>query len=238
MSVKLAVIDTGINCDHPWLDKCVVGGIGIVQRNMHIEYVATYEDIVGHGTSVASVVHAFCPEVPIYGIRISQEVDGFVEGRTSEAVIVAAINWCVVNGIRIINISYSLDDTVDDGGLKDACKAAYENGCIVLGSYKSDGGMYYPAAYPTVIGVYRSMKCTPGQVKIISQKNRDVATWGGPLDVAFKDGLIAHLKGASYGCPSVAAMIARMCMIDEEISFERAFEFLEEMSMSDTREKA
>lgn len=229
MAPKIGIIDTGIDETHPWLNGAVKGGIAIGNPEETNSSNSTgYNDLFGHGTSVASVVQTFCPEAELYAIRISRLVHGFAQVEVKEEDIARGIDWCLDQGISIINVSYAVDPVGGENGIvARACERAFESGAIVVASYRNrDDSVVYPASLPTVIGVKRNRNLKPGELRILDAANRDVAAWGGPTSVASKGGSAATLCGSSFSAPLVSAMIGRMHCVDMSIDLERAFRLL------------
>jgi subtilisin family serine protease len=247
MPVRIAVIDTGIDPTHRWLNGCVVGGVGIEGGDGAAAprfTLGTFGDVAGHGTNMASLIHAFCPKAELMAVRIAAcyrpvTRDGdrpfgetpYVEMGVSETVLAEAIHWCIDNKISIMNISYSLESVEPDGSLEKACREAFDRGAIVVSSYRNgQSEPTYPAAFPTVIGVRRARGLAPGQLSIVSAGNRDVAGWGGPVHGAHLRDTISYSFGTSQACALVSAMVGRMKLVDDGIGPEGAFAYLQRIS--------
>lgn len=225
----IGILDTGIDSSHPWLENSVIGGVTICENPEKTCVTNDYPDRVGHGTAVASIAHAFCPEaqlyaVRIYGLDLKKPVDG-----VSETVLAAAITHCLEKGIRIINLSFSLAKPTQGGQLEAVCKQSFEVNCIITASHRSDGGTYYPAGYTSVLGVRRTMKCSPGEVAVLSMDKAEVATWGGPATVPDAFGGCTRSKGASLSAPSVAGLVARARAVRPEITLTGILELFQNM---------
>jgi subtilisin family serine protease len=246
------VIDSGVDGSHRWL-KGVAGGAGFElvdgQRRLVPD---AYDDLFGHGTAVASLIHAFCPEADLYAVRLasyayvatglgsppmvssSASELPYLELGVPESGLAQAIDWCVERGgIQVVNMSYSLDATEldTDGPLSRACRGAWEQGVTVVSSYGNrKNAMSFPAALATVIGVRRSLTLPPGRVEILSAENRDVAAWGGPVRTAFLKDTVSHVYGTSLSSAHVAAMIGRMYLANDRIGPDEAFGYLKQVS--------
>jgi hypothetical protein len=165
-SVKVAVIDSGIDGQHPDLVGRVVAARSFVGGS-------AYTDQQGHGTFVAGLIAAnpFNAE-GIAGLAFNAQlmVAKVVEpdGTVSLEAEVAAIHWAVDHGARVINLSL--------GGVRDplnpqldtyspleqaAVEYAYSKGVVVVAAVGNGpqspktpwGFAHYPAALPHVIGV-------------------------------------------------------------------------------------
>ena len=102
--IKIAVIDTGVDFNHPDLlgwgpDGKVVGGYNFINED------ELPHDTNGHGTQVAGVIAAdgeikgIAPKAKILAYKVSEEGEG-----VSSDLIIKAIEQAVVDEVDIINI--------------------------------------------------------------------------------------------------------------------------------------
>ena len=152
--VKVAVIDTGIQLDHP--DLNVVGNVTFVSGTPNAD------DDNGHGSHVAGTIAAVnnsvgvigvAPDVQLYAVKV---LGSGGTGYTSD--IIAGIEWSIDNGMQVINMSFG--SATGTTGLKDACDAAYNAGVVVVAAAGNNGSsagtgdnVIYPANYDSVIAV-------------------------------------------------------------------------------------
>ena len=135
--IKIAVIDTGVDFNHPDLlgwgpDGKVIGGYNFVQKDQ------LPIDTDGHGTQVAGVIAAdgevfgIAPKSKILAYKVSEDGDG-----VSSDLVVRAIKKAVEDGADIINISLGEDKT--DTGIDHAVNYALEKGVFVVAAAGNDG---------------------------------------------------------------------------------------------------
>jgi hypothetical protein len=165
-TVKVAVIDSGVDGGHPDLEGRIVAARSFVGGS-------PYRDDDGHGTFVAGEIAAN----PFNGIGIAGMafnarliVAKVVEpdGTVSLAAEVAAIRWAVNQGARVINLSLGgvrdpLDPELDTYSPLEqaAVEYAYSKGAVVVAAVGNGpqspatpwNFAHYPAALPHVIGV-------------------------------------------------------------------------------------
>jgi len=148
--IKVAVVDTGIDYNHPDLAGNCKGGVNIINTRK------SYKDDNGHGTHVAGIIAAedneigvigVAPEAWLYGVKV---LDRRGSGYISD--VIDGITWCIENGVDIANMSLGTD--ADIQSLQDACDAAYDAGLLLVAAAGNDGGAVdFPAAYDSVIAV-------------------------------------------------------------------------------------
>ena len=159
--VKVAILDTGVQHDHPDLAANIKGGISVVGEENSTDN-ADWNDVHGHGTHVAGTVAAVnndvgvvgsAPDAWLYGVKVLYD-NG--EGPISD--IIQGIDWAVENGMQVINMSLGTPDNVSS--FKDACDQAYEAGLLLVAAAGNEGDgnpettePSYPAAYDSVMAV-------------------------------------------------------------------------------------
>src|SRR6185295_10200659 len=95
--VKVAVIDTGIQSNHPDLSANIKGGVHFYQTSTGIGTDGNWEDDNGHGTHVAGTIAArdnlfgvvgVAPQVDLYAVKVLD-----ASGSGSLAAVAAGIRW-------------------------------------------------------------------------------------------------------------------------------------------------
>jgi subtilisin family serine protease len=182
-SVRVAVIDSGIDAGHPELENQIAGGASFVASSWQT-------DTNGHGTFVAGeIAAALNNEQGIAGVAFPAEllVAKVVrsDGTISPDAEAKAIRWAVDHGAQVINLSFGGvrdpgDRSRDTYSLLEAAAVQYavSNGVLVVAAVGNAdsapeqpwGYAGYPAALPHVVGV--SAVARNGSVPSFS--NRDV----------------------------------------------------------------
>ena len=163
VAVAVAIIDTGIDIDHP--DLNVVGGKNCVRGPN------TYDDGNGHGTHVAGTVAAkddatgvvgVAPGAPLYAVRVLDN-----RGSGSWSSVACGIDWVTANaaakGIKVANMSLG-GSGADDGNCgnsnndalhKAICRSVDAGVTYVVAAGNSNVDMkdFVPAAYDEVLSV-------------------------------------------------------------------------------------
>ncbi|MBH0230723.1 S8 family peptidase [Halobacillus yeomjeoni] len=211
--VKVAVIDTGINRDHP--DLKVAGGKNFVDD------VNSYEDDNGHGSHVAGVINAqdnglgtlgVAPAASMYAVKALDS-----DGIGNEADVIAGIDWAIQNGMDIINLS--LTSPQSSTGLEKIIKKARDQGIFVIaasGNDKSGNGqltkdVMYPARYDSVIGVGAIDEDETIAEYSYQGESLDFVAPGTQIYSTYMDteeGNYAHMSGTSMAAPYVSGIIA------------------------------
>ena len=206
VNVKVAILDTGIDTEHP--DLHVVGGVTFVHGTK------TYNDDNGHGTHVAGIVAALnntigvvgvAPEASLYAVKVlNRKGIGFVSD------VIAGIEWSIDNHMQIISMSFG--STSDSTSLHDECDVAYEAGIVLVAAAGNNGPdndtITYPAKYSSVIAVGATDK--DDMVASWSSRGQELELTAPGVDIysTYKDGTYETLSGTSMACPHVTGTVA------------------------------
>ena len=153
--IRVGIIDTGIDVDHPDLAGAFAGGWDFVHEDAIPE-----EEAVGqgyaHGTRMAGVIAAadnafgvvgVAPGVSLYALKVFPMSGG---ARTSD--IIRALQWAVDHHLDVVNCSFGGDDPSQLEA--EAYQAARDANVLVIAAVGNDGThVRYPAAYPSVVAV-------------------------------------------------------------------------------------
>lgn len=211
--VNVAVLDTGIDKDHPDLESNIAGGINFVRKGRSVD-TSAWDDDNGHGTHCAGIIAALkneegvvgvAPEASLYGVKVlGKNGSGWVSD------IIAGLNWCVsVSSDKMDIVNMSLGGDVDVQAFCDACEEAEDAGVVLVAAAGNSGGaVIYPAAYDSVIAVAAtdsddtrpSWSCYGDEIEL--------AAPGVGIYSTYKDGGYATYSGTSMSSPHVAGTAA------------------------------
>jgi subtilisin family serine protease len=148
--VKVAVIDTGIDCSHPDLKANCAGGYNALDSNK------PPMDDNEHGTHVSGTIAGVldgkgvvgvAPKARLYAVKVLDK-DG-AGGLTS---IIKGLIWAGRNHMDVANMS--LGSPMGTIFMRAAVKYAQMEGVVVVAAAGNDGkAVGYPAAYPEAIAV-------------------------------------------------------------------------------------
>ena len=215
-SVKIAVVDSGIDVNHEDLSSKIAGKYNADNGSTNIT------DDIGHGTFVAGVAAAATNnghgiagagyDTSLLGVKIADSSDELTVDDE-----IRGINWAVAHGADIINLS--LGGTDYSAAEKAAVENAIARGVLVVAAAGNDATTVkqYPAAYPGVIAV--------GAVDTATNKRASFSSYGSWVTLAapgvniegttptkgsefFPAGRYAKADGTSFSSPLVAGAAA------------------------------
>ncbi|MGF1731754.1 S8 family peptidase [Photobacterium kasasachensis] len=205
--VKVAILDTGIDTDHPDLKEAIIASKDFSGDGI--------EDVDGHGTHCAGIVGARLNGVGFVGVAPkSQLMIGKVlsnNGNGPYSWLIEGIYWAVDNGAQII--SMSLGGPSSDSELYKAIQYALYHGVFVICAAGNEGGLFtnsigYPGKYGGVITV--ASHDSDGNPSGFTSRGGEVDVMGPGSDIwsTFRNGGYATLSGTSMATPFVAGLAA------------------------------
>jgi thermitase len=206
-NIKIAIIDTGIQLNHPELAIKLWPGYNFVEGNLNPN------DGNGHGTHVAGIAGALTENsLGIAGIAPSASIipvralDNSGNGTLSN--IANAITYSTNAGAKVINLS--LGSSQGSITLENAINHAWNQGVVIVAAAGNEASntLTYPAAYQNVIAV--------ASTDINDQKSdfSNYGTWvevsapGSTILSTYTGSYYAYLSGTSMACPHVAGLAA------------------------------
>jgi len=225
--VNVAILDTGVDYDHPDLAGNIAGGINYAgswwkDGSTNRLY---WDDIYGHGSYCAGIVAALNNNIGVVGVApganlwtvkvLGDDGNGYISD------IIQGLEWCVDSGIDIASMSFGAAEYSES--LANACDAAYDAGVLLVGAAGNEKGgpVIYPAAYESVIAV--SATSTNDVIADFSSIGPEVelAAPGVNIKSTYRNGGYAIGSGTSMACPHVAGAAALTWAADRSLTAEQ-----------------
>jgi len=225
--VNVAILDTGVDYDHPDLAGNIAGGINYAgswwkDGSTNKLY---WDDKYGHGSYCAGIVAALNNNIGIVGVAPGATLwavkvlgdNGY--GYISD--IIQGLEWCVDNEIDIASMSFGAAEYSES--MANACNAAYDAGVLLVAAAGNEKGgpVIYPAAYESVIAV--SATNTNDVIADFSSTGPEVelAAPGVSIKSTYRSGGYAIGSGTSMACPHVAGAAALAWAADPSLTAEQ-----------------
>ncbi|MBD3920832.1 S8 family serine peptidase [Paenibacillus sp. PR3] len=206
-STVVAVIDTGVDSDHPDLVTNLVAGYNTIDNTTNTE------DIHSHGTHVAGIIAATMNNGQgIAGIAASSKImplKAMNDGGTGSSLdVIEAIQWATDHGASIINMSLGFSSYSQ--AMQDAVNYANSHGVLVVAAAgnNNSSAANYPAALDNVISVVATDQ---------NNKKASFSNYGSTVDISapgteilstVPGGGYEYKQGTSMASPVVAGAAA------------------------------
>jgi subtilisin len=201
----IAILDTGIDSDHPDLQANLGTGKAYVDSTTGGE---PWDDDNSHGTHCAGIADAVDNSEGVVGVSTAATLhavkvlasDGY--GYYSD--IAAGLEWTANQGYDVA--SMSLGGTSGSYTIRNACQYAVDNGVLVVAAAGNDGtadSVRYPAKYSSVIAV--SATTSSDGLAYFSSYGPEVELAAPGYSIyATVPGGYGYKSGTSMACPHVA----------------------------------
>jgi len=156
--VTVAILDTGIDPNHPLLQGVYAGGVDFVDHDddptetrdgIDNDGDGAVDEAFGHGTHVAGIIHLVAPEARILAVRVLDD-----EGSGDLLRVVAGVRWAMHHGAKVINLS--LGSLQRSMAVERALEDAEGQGIAVVvsaGNWGSDTPVEFPASSSAVAAI-------------------------------------------------------------------------------------
>ena len=200
-SASVAIVDTGVQVDHP--DLNVVGGAAF--GTSCSDCLEPYGDDNGHGTAVAGVVACVAPDADLYSVKVLDENGSGAFGDIANGIV-----WAADQGIDVINLSLGGGSGTSE--LRDACDYARNQGSFVVAAAGNDGAccdcVAYPAAYDSVVAVSSTDSNDALSSFSSTGPEIDITAPGSNIYTTYLDSGCDTLSGTSMAAPHVSGCAA------------------------------
>ena len=207
--VRVAVLDSGVDYNHPDLVHAYRGGYDFVNNDND-----PWDDH-SHGTHVAGTIAAGingfaaaggAPGVDLYALKVLNS-----SGSGSYSAIISAIDWSINNNMQVLNLS--LGSSTDPGTtVRQAFDRASAAGLVVVASAGNAGSgsdtVGYPAKYESVIAVASTTSTDARSSFSSTGPAVELAAPGSSIYSTVPGGGYATYNGTSMAAPHIAGVAA------------------------------
>ncbi len=240
-NVWVAVVDTGVDRNHPDLAANVVSGMDFIVGGDGLggetpgdgvdnNHDGIVDQNVGHGTHVAGIIAAqanngegacgIAYNATILPLRIFP-TNGDTGATFSS--IIEAINYAAaIENVKVI--SMSIGTTYESTLLQAAINDAWNEGVVLVAAAANSNtdDEYFPGAHDNVVAVAAINKS--GSKASFSNYGEwvDISAYGTGIYSTYFDDTYAYMSGTSMACPLVSGCFALLFSHDQDLTNERA----------------
>jgi len=161
------------------------------------------EDIFGHGTACASIIHSLAPEAELYSVRVISQNLG------AKAVQFAGgIRWAIDHGMHIVNMSLSTSRHEYYGLFHELVDEAYFKHMLLVSAVNNIPVASYPSLYSSVISVAAHDGKDPFTYYYNPTPPVEFGAPGIDMKVAWLEKSYCVITGNSFAAPHITGLVA------------------------------
>ena len=203
--VSIAVIDSGIDSDHPDLAGKVAESVEAQNDNKRVLFTPSDSgDSAGHGTACAGIITSIAPEADIFSIKVlGAQASG--DGHA----FLAGLEYAIKRKFRIINLSLGTTKPQFFAPLHDLLDRAYQAGCIVVAAANNLPQPSFPSVFSSsLISVSKNDGTDPFNFGFRFGEVIELTAPGVNVKTTWLGGGYRSLTGNSFACPQIVGIIA------------------------------
>lgn len=203
--VSVAVIDSGIDADHPDLRGRVRESVEAQSDSTRVHFaVSKAGDSAGHGTACAGIIASIAPDAELYSIKVLG-AGGAGDGQA----FLAGLEYAIKRRMRIINLSLGTTKPQFFAPLHDLLDRAYQAGCIVVAAANNLPQPSFPSVFSSsLISVGKSAERDPHHFGFRYGEVIELTAPGVNVRTAWVGGGYRSLTGNSFACPHIVGIVA------------------------------
>jgi subtilisin family serine protease len=205
--VRVAVIDSGIEADHPAVGGCVRGGVIVeydarTRKGARIVDDPRPRDLFGHGTACAGIIHALAPAAELYSVRV---LGKDLSGRGLQ--FAGGLRWAIENGMHVVNLSLSTSNSDYYGLFHELADDAYFKNVVLVSAVNNVPAPSYPSLYSSVISVAAHEGKDPHTFFYNPEPPVEFGAPGIDVKVAWLNKSYVTSTGNSFAAPHIASIV-------------------------------
>lgn len=204
-NVGVAVIDSGIDADHPDIRGNLKKSFEAKKDKNRIVFEKSETgDSAGHGTACAGIITNIAPDVDLYSIKVlgtSGSGDGYA--------FLAGLEFAIKQRYKVINLSLGTTRPQLFAPLHDLLDRAYQAGCIVVAAANNLPHPSFPSVFSSsVISVIKSTETDYFKFGFQYGEIIELTAPGVNVRTAWLNNSYKSLTGNSFACPHIVGIIA------------------------------
>ena len=204
--VRIAVIDSGVNANHPHVNG-VQGGIAIGGE------IDSYVDTLGHGTAVLAAIKEKAPDAEYYAVKVY-----YRSLRTNMDSLAMAFRWAIDHKMDVINLSLGTFNTSHSAEIAALVEMAKESATEVVAAAEVDATSVLPGSIDGVIGVGVDWNCSRDSFYFDAGNPQPLWRASGYPRALPGVSPRRNLYGVSFAVANMSGFVARACQMAKACS--------------------
>lgn len=222
--ITAVIIDSGISDEFNKSDF-IINGLSFSHLGEEIKVESDCSDNIGHGTAVTDVLtsYKYSDEVQFVTIKIFEDAE-----ECDEDLLLHALKYIHENiKCDIIHISSGITACSNEIELEKECDRILESGIIIVSAFDNLGGISFPAAFESVIGVdYNFESGKNFSFDYIENSLVNISARHCEQRLMWKDGKRKVLQGNSFIAPHITVMIIEYLCCNKNVDRNDVLEYL------------
>lgn len=204
--VRVAVVDSGIDNDHPAIAGAVKGWAEPVEAGGRIDFrTKPHSDSCGHGTACAGIIRSLAPDVELYSVKVlGSDMSG------TGMLFAAGLHWAIENGMQVVNLSLGTTKKDFYAILHELADTAYFRRIVLVAAANNLPVNSFPSLYASVISVACQTDSDPLRYCYNPAPPVEFSAPGIDVRVAWTGGSFVRGTGNSYAAPHITGLVARL----------------------------
>jgi subtilisin len=204
--VKVGVVDSGVDADHPRIGGRVAGYVAVTygpDGEVELDD-APHEDLSGHGTACAGLILGVAPECELYSVRVMGRRGG------KGGALIAGIRWVIDNGMDVANLSLGTTKKDFFPVLHELTDEAYFRHIVLVTAANNFPIPSFPCEYASVVSVASHGTNDPYLFYYNPSPPTEFGAFGIEVPAPWKGGGISKVTGNSVAAPHITGIVARI----------------------------
>jgi subtilisin family serine protease len=205
--VKVAVIDSGIDNNHPAIAGHVTRYISFTEDRdgkMHTSE-EPHHDTFGHGTACADIIRRLAPECELYSVQV---LGARLTGKGTT--FAAGLRWAIDQHVDVINLSLGSTKKEYSGTFYELADDAYFKNIMIVTAANNMPVPSFPSLYASVLSVAAHSGQDPYEFYYNALPPVEFGAPGVNVTVAWLGGQQRTITGNSFSAPHMTGLIAKI----------------------------
>jgi len=204
--VKVAVIDSGVEPDHPVVRGRLVESVTVEIVDDEPRVVPDEPvDMYGHGTACTGIIVGLAPDVEIYSVRVLG-----ADLRGKGVAFLAGMEWAIEHGVQAMSLSLSSKSERLFPYFHETVDQAYFKRVALVCAVNNVPGLSFPSTFASVFSVAAHAIPDPEVFFYNPSPPVEWGAWGVDVPIGWKDGSSTVATGNSFAAPHICGMVARI----------------------------
>jgi len=200
--LRVAIVDSGVEAAHPAVGGRVVESVRVELTGDDVAILPDPgQDVVGHGTAAAGIIHSIAPGADLLSIRVLGP-----DNRAKGLAFLAALEWAIESGASVVNLSLSSKSEALYADFHALADRAYFSNVLLVSAANNVPGPSYPSLFAAVVSVAAHDVRDPDVWFYNPAPPVEFGAYGLDVDVAWRGGGRMRVTGNSFAAPHIAGI--------------------------------